>query len=604
MNSIDKILHRSKINLVFIVIIALAGFFRLYGINWDQNQHLHPDERFLTMVTTSTTLPDRLSVYLDPKKSKMNPANVGYSFFVYGTLPLTITKIIAVNTKFCTFFGITIPCLSSGGINNDNYVDLTLIGRLLSAMVEVGSLIFIYLISKLLEKKLKMNTNIKYFAAFFYAIAVLPIQHSHFYIVDTYLVFFIIGALFFSILYYQNSCLIWIIFSAFFFGLALACKITGLYILPVILYFFWVGAKNNKLIKKYKVSNFVHILILLLIFCLTSYLTLRIGDPKFFETKNILDFTVSQTFITNIRNLNQWNNPQAYYPPGVQWIDKKPIIFALTNIAFFSLGLPIFILMIIGLYSIFKRRHIEFIIIASWVLLFFLYQSIQYVKSIRYFYIIYPFFSLLAGYGIVKLVELVGRLKLVNEKNSKLVYLIMIILCLIWPLAFLRIYSRPHSRVMASVWIYQNIKAGSNLSWEYWDDPLPLSFDNYSSSIYNLTQMNIFDPDIDQATKEVNQQKWDLIKSQLKNLDYIILSSNRGYGSIAGPGRKKYPLMSKFYDDLFANKTDFKKIKEITSFPGICIPFINKCVEFDDQWSEETFTVYDHPKVTIFRKIK
>jgi hypothetical protein len=32
--------------LAFLAIFALGAFFRLVGLNWDQDQHLHPDERF------------------------------------------------------------------------------------------------------------------------------------------------------------------------------------------------------------------------------------------------------------------------------------------------------------------------------------------------------------------------------------------------------------------------------------------------------------------------------------------------------------------------------------------------------------------------------
>ena len=36
---------------VLLLLILLAGaFFRFVGINWDHNHHLHPDERFISMV--------------------------------------------------------------------------------------------------------------------------------------------------------------------------------------------------------------------------------------------------------------------------------------------------------------------------------------------------------------------------------------------------------------------------------------------------------------------------------------------------------------------------------------------------------------------------
>ena len=33
--------------------LIAATYLRVVGMNWDANQHLHPDERFLTMVETA-----------------------------------------------------------------------------------------------------------------------------------------------------------------------------------------------------------------------------------------------------------------------------------------------------------------------------------------------------------------------------------------------------------------------------------------------------------------------------------------------------------------------------------------------------------------------
>jgi hypothetical protein len=76
--------------------ILLAGFyFRFVGMNWDESQHLHPDERFLTMVSTAVEIPDSLSAYFDSQSSPLNPYNKGYGLFVYGDLPITLTRLIA-----------------------------------------------------------------------------------------------------------------------------------------------------------------------------------------------------------------------------------------------------------------------------------------------------------------------------------------------------------------------------------------------------------------------------------------------------------------------------------------------------------------------------
>src|SRR4030066_841829 len=94
-------------DLLLIAILLLAVSFRVVGLNWDENQHLHPDERFLTMGETALqprtcstpgipveACPEEQKTWISPSlyfntaKSSMNPHNRGYGFFVYGTLPI------------------------------------------------------------------------------------------------------------------------------------------------------------------------------------------------------------------------------------------------------------------------------------------------------------------------------------------------------------------------------------------------------------------------------------------------------------------------------------------------------------------------------------
>ena len=114
--------------LLFVAIFFLAAFFRLYGVNWDQGQHLHPDERFLTMVTGAIQWPRNLFEYLDSTNSPLNPHNKGFGFFVYGTFPIFFTK------WFIETFA------------KADYNSITLIGRQLSAMVDLGTVVLAFLI--------------------------------------------------------------------------------------------------------------------------------------------------------------------------------------------------------------------------------------------------------------------------------------------------------------------------------------------------------------------------------------------------------------------------------------------------------------------------
>ncbi len=79
-----------------IAIVVVGGTLRLVGPDWDGGQHLHPDERFLTMVENDLGVPGDLLGYFDTDTSPANPRNhPSFGFFVYGTWPITIVQLTA-----------------------------------------------------------------------------------------------------------------------------------------------------------------------------------------------------------------------------------------------------------------------------------------------------------------------------------------------------------------------------------------------------------------------------------------------------------------------------------------------------------------------------
>ena len=78
-----------------VVIVAAGAVLRFVGMDWDDGTHLHPDERFLTMVQGAMSLPEATTDYLATNTSSLNPRNVGYGFFVYGTWPMTVVHVVA-----------------------------------------------------------------------------------------------------------------------------------------------------------------------------------------------------------------------------------------------------------------------------------------------------------------------------------------------------------------------------------------------------------------------------------------------------------------------------------------------------------------------------
>lgn len=619
-----------KEKVLLILILLLAIFFRLNNRNWDDNHHIHPDERFLTMVGTDMKIPLSFSDYLDPSVSTLNPANINYKFFVYGVFPLVLNKLIALE------FG------------NDNYDGFTLQGRLLSGIFDLFIVFLIYKTAKLLfSKKVSgfgfRTSNLPLWSAFFYAVAVLPIQLSHFFAVDTFLNFLMFASFYFILKFYYSSgedapvgeevsrsprnlrTLIWLILSAVFFGLACASKITALFILPLNLFFLLSAMIKGHSGKRPSSSEgarpesksdsevWVNFILLTIIYLLLSYFTLRLTDPYMFQQHNFFDPRPSKIFIENLRELKNLTkiDPSNFFPPMIQWMNKNTLIHSLINNVVFGLGVPISILVLVGMGWLISKpqlkiKNINIIIILLWTLGLFIYQSFQTTPTLRYFIIIYPFLAVFAGIGLS---VVSSQLSVINNKlkiNKFILltteYLLLITVVLIWPAMFTSIYRNKLSRVVASEWIYKNFKNESVIVNEHWDDGLPFPISTNYNKQFTSLELPVFGPD--------DESKWKQMDEKLQQADYYILSSNRAWGSILSVP-KKYPKMSKFYKDLFAQRcisklnsesVCFQKVAEFTSYPRLEIG--NWKLEFPDDWADEGFTVYDHPKVLIFKKVK
>ena len=547
-------------SIIIFFIFIVAFLLRIFGLNWDDNNHLHPDERFLTMVVTDIKLPSSISNYFDSETSPLNPYNYSqYQFFVYGTFPLFLVKTFAVF------------------LHLDNYNQIALLGRVLSALFDSANIILLYFIARKLFKNFYV-----YLPSIFYSLLVLPLQLSHFFTVDTFLTFFLL--LTFTLCAYD------LFFLAFFaFGLALACKISALYFLPIILLLIVYQKKKLSLIL---VSSF---------WFLVSALSFRLFQPYAF-----IDFiTPNPDFINSLKTLTTYSGADIYYPPGVQWINRLPLLNSVTNIFLWGLGLPLATLIILEIIIFLKKPKFKFnliFILCSWILLLYLFQGSQFSHSMRYFLPIYPFLSIISLYPFIYF-----------KVSFKLV-LITILFTFLSALAFLSIYSRPHSRVQATQWINNNISVDKILSSEYWDDSLPLGYSSFKS-----ITLPLFDPD--------TEDKWSNINQNLNQIDCLIMSSNRLWASIPRVP-EKYPVSSLFYKNLFAENLNFSKIKEFNSYPGFSLSFLKSCyyfgptnypgvnntwfsvdkncsypgLYFRDDTAEEAFTVYDHPKVLIFQK--
>lgn len=568
-----KILFTKK--LLVAGILILAALFRFYNLNWDAGYHLHPDERFLVMVGTDIHLPKTFFDYLNPQVSTFNPVNIGQKFYVYGVFPVILNKLVSLI------------------LTMDTYDGQLYTGRVLSAFVELLTVIVIYKSLMLIKKHHKMPEEIVYYGTFFYAIAVLPIQLSHFYTVDTFLNFFGFTGFYLLIKYYYESKLRYFFMSALFFALALASKISAIYMFPLCAFFllFTSMKKENRIYKlilliykKFSHQNlyikiFTVFTISFISYGILIYIFLRLANPYYFDNQNFLIPKPNHTFIENIKILDSFNNKETTFPPSVQWLHTTPVLYSLYNLSLYGTGLLYFPFVITGLVFLSLRyRTKEMITVLLWITVFFLYQATRFSQPMRYFYVLYPFLAIAAGVGFY----------ILTKQMRKIFIFCFLILTLFWPLCYLSIYIQPMTRVAASNWIYDNIAQDKIILGEHWDDALPFPKDGKS---YRIELLPVFLPE--------TTEKWKDMDKLLAQGDYLILTSNRGWGSIP-KAQERYPETTKFYQDLFAGKSKYKKIKEFTSFPSL--QYLGIPITIPDNQADESFTVYDHPIVMIFQK--
>ncbi len=550
-----KSITNSKNIFLLIIILLVAFWLRTLGIDWDQGQYLHPDERFLAMVINALRLPKNLFAYLDQDTSPLNPYLHNFSFFVYGHFPLTVAKMLAVISK------------------HESYLDFRFVGRYLSALVDVSSVLAVYFLAKTILKTYprllpkKQAVKFPLLSALCYAVFVFPIQQAHFFTLDPFANAFFLWSLVFVL---QKS-VVSIFMAAVFLALGLASKLNVVLSLPLILAIFLLK-KRTRLLKK---------ILWLLFFLATVYFSLRLADPYLFEHSNLLNPTISKQYLQNLKFLKEISTGKVFYPPGVQWYSKN-FTFPLFNISLFGVGLGFFLIATLGFVflakKIFKQKgRWLFILLNGWLLSLFIFQSLQMVKTMRYFLFVYPFIAIYAGAFLAKF-------------DNRLLKAVLFLSGFAWTVAFLSIYLTPHTRIQASNWIYQHLPENSNIVWEYWDDPLPLNMPAQTKR-FNQVVIDFYYPD--------TKQKWELIAKKLKHSDYIVLSSNRQWASLSQVP-EFYPITSKYYRLLLSNKLGFKKIAQFTSYPSLKIAGWR--LEIPDKAADEAFSVYDHPQVMIFQK--
>jgi uncharacterized membrane protein/4-amino-4-deoxy-L-arabinose transferase-like glycosyltransferase len=554
---------RSLVALLLVLVLALGALFRLTGLNWDANQHLHPDERFLTMVVAAERWPSSVRDYLDETRSPLNPRNVGFAYFAYGTLPTTLVR-------------------GAGTLLGISDLDrLALVGRSLSAIADLGSVLLLFLVAL----RLYEDVRIALLGSLLFASSVLPIQHAHFFVVDPYAVLFVMASMW-ALVHGPEWGSRAYVASGIFLGLGLACKLSVATFAVVIAAAAWADGERRPVDR----DLWLHRLTVWgwreALAGVAALVALRVAQPDAFAGSWLFDLVPSRRWLADLVETRHLLNGDIDFPPGIQWANRTPLWFPWKNLVVWGmgpfLGVAAWAGWSLAAWRLVARGDRRQLIPVLWVAVGFLQVGTQFVMAGRYLLPIYPSLALLAAWLLVGLLDRPHLRRVAFGAGA-----LTVAATLAWAVAFTAIYRRPNTRVAASRWIYQNVPAGSRLATEHWDDRLPLRLGSLRPDRYPSVELTNFDDD--------TPEKLASLVDKLDAADYVILSSNRLSASIPRLPMR-YPMTTKYYHLLLSGELGFRRVGEFTSYPRL------GRLQFPDQSAEEAFSVYDHPRVEIFQK--
>lgn len=561
---------KNKQLILLVTIFILGTLLRFTHLNWDSYQALHPDERNIAWAVTRIRFFDQLN----PK------------FFAYGGLPIYIYRALAEIAAQATGNPLWV----------ENWGHINVLGRLVSATLSSASILLIFAVGSLY-----LGVNVGLLSAFLLAFSPWAVREAHFDTTETMLVFFILLLLKISYRFFKTQNYKKIVsisaFSGVVWGLSLGAKTTSALFAVIPFSALWLSNFHEILRKKILFEKFVGSLVIGLtalgFFFLTSpYTVLDWGafyDSMRYETGVALgSFSVPYTL--------QFVGTKPYLYQFTTMIWQAGPVAVVGTIGLIILAAIVVISLVIetGKRFLVKisfrgwggrllrlKRITELTTLLSFPLIYGVWAGGWYAKFSRYNVPFLPFVALGAGWILI-----------IFAKRFRLTGFALIALTafasLFWTLANWTIYLRPETRLSASAWMYDNIRADTSIFTEHWNDGLPLTIPGKKETFFNRDQLTVYDTD--------NPAKLEYYAENLPRGQYIILSTRRMWATMPRLS-KLYPLTSRFYENLQNGQLGYQEVATFTSYPSLFGLTIN------DDSAEESVQVFDHPTVRIFKNV-
>lgn len=570
----------SKKTVILLVLIVLAGLgVRFYGLGWGLPYHFHSDE-FLLAANTEKLRTASSVARLIGGESK---------FLLYPPVLMFLNiGLVSASTLFHPF-------------SHSDPASLTLfylLARGIAAGFGLATVLMLYFLG------LRLYSRIAgLLAAFFLAFTVLHVRDSHFFCTDVPLTFFLVLILYLCVDIVEKKNQKAYLLAGIVTGIALATKQTALLVIPVILVAhlvsIWEGRGHSLQERWLALRSRPSLKKLAIVLGITA-LAFLIANP--FVVMNPAKFLARS--IETFEYVKGVNQPQWTFQ-----FTGATAGYWFTNLLYYGMGPALEIVCLLGvLWALGKRKWTDGLVLL-FLAIYFVIFGFGYMKFIRYAIPLLPFLCLLGARFATELY------KIVKPRALRIVLLIglvlVVVLTIFYTLAYLNIYKQDDVRIQASQWIHANIPRGSTVAYNIsYATPLfgemffhPQFFDSYTvgfghddyvkKDFYTLKALNFFTYASVSLNPPDTFRKY--VRERLADADYIVMSDEHSEQYAFRP--REYPAVVQFFHRLYAEKLRFRLVKTFEIRPVFLGMAIN------DDRSELTFRLFDHPKIRIFRRI-
>ena len=617
---------------LLIAVLAIAVGLRFYGLSWDDGFSYtpHPDERAILDRVIGVSPPGlgEIGLLLDADLSPWNPR-----WFNYGSFPLYVLKVVQI---------VGSPFLG------DDVNDIRVLGRAVSGLADIATILVVYGIASL-----AFDRRTGLLAALLTALAVIHIQLSHFFAVDTLQAMFAIAALYFMVRVAREGRMRDSLLAGALVGLGLATKASQIPIVApfAIAHLMFAFGFNGKPTE----GTFAHRLETAIWGLVgggaVAVIALMLAQPY-----TLLDWG---TFFSHVSEQSEMIRGIRDYPYTRQYADTTPYWYHVRQLAVWGYGLPLGIAAWAGLLYISLRgmpwklgiaylvvgwalpaavvlvshsaiavmaaagisllallatlpvrsKHTQLeVLLLCWVVPYFLVTGAFHVKFMRYMLPIAPLLTLFGARLLWALWDGAASHRKTLRPLAGVLIALVLASTAFYALAYINgVYGRVHTGVRASEWLNRVAPYGAFVLKEHWEESLP----NLRSD-FEFFDLPMYEDD--------RAGKTALIADMLSDADYLVFFSNRLYGTISRLP-ERYPITTEYYHLLFSERLGYTLANVQTSYPALFgvslvddtlgrpgLPTLSSFLAREPAplalnlgYADESFSVYDHPKVLIFQ---